>query len=358
MVTEECVMQQRGRLGNLRRRGRRLAAAALLGTALGALAQPAFVVSPYKHAPIAFDAATQRLSTAAGGKVQPLPRALPPAVRAVSWAFATGECGQEQWGPGIDTQRFARANVRAFVQAGVGYIVSTGGQGGRFTCASDDGMERFIARYDSPRLLGIDFDIEATQSDAEIDALAQRVAVAERRHPRLRFSFTLPTFAAEDAGRASVNALGERVLAAIGRHHLAWPVINLMVMDYGEATPAHCVVVPTREGPRCDMGRSALQAAQNLHARHGVPLAQIELTPMIGVNDVTTNVFTLADARALAVRARSLGLAGLHDWSLDRDTACASSAPAAQSDCSGVAQAPFDFARALAGADEAQPSRP
>jgi hypothetical protein len=279
--------------------------------------------------------------------VRPVPAVLPPGINAVSWAFATGACGHEQWGPGIDTERFAQANVAAFRRAGLGYIVSTGGEGGRFTCGSDEGMERFIARYDSPRLLGIDLDIEATQTDDEIDALVQRVQVAQRRHPRLRFSFTLPTFAAEDASGASLNAIGQRVMAAIGRHHLQRYRINLMVMDYGDAQPAHCVLKPTREGPRCDMGASGLQAALNLHAHFGVPLAQIELTPMIGVNDVAGNVFTLADARRLAADARAHGLAGVHYWSLDRDAACPRPMASAQSDCSGVDQAPLGFARAL-----------
>ena len=36
---------------------------------------------------------------------------------------------------------------------------------------------------------------------------------------------------------------------------------------------------------------SALQAARNLHQKLGVPLAQIELTPMIGINDVVDNIF-------------------------------------------------------------------
>lgn len=305
------------------------------------------VIGPYKHAPLAIDAATQLLSTAVTGAPRPVAAVLPAGVTAISWAFATGECGQEQWGPGIDTERFAKANVAAFRRAGVGYIVSTGGEGGRFTCGSDEGMERFIARYDSPRLLGIDLDIEATQTDDEIDALVQRVQAAQRQHPRLRFSFTLPTFAAEDAGGASLNAIGQRVMAAVGRHHLQGYRINLMVMDYGDAQAAHCVLKPTREGPRCDMGASGLQAALNLQAHFGVPLAQIELTPMIGVNDVAGNLFTLADARRLAADARAHGLAGVHYWSLDRDAACPKPAASAQSDCSGVDQAPLGFARAL-----------
>jgi hypothetical protein len=79
-----------------------------------------------------------------------------------------------------------------------------------------------------------------------------------------------------------------------------------------------------------------------------VPLARIELTAMIGVNDVVENVFTLEDARWLGAAAREQGLAGLHWWSLDRDTPCGEPAPAgASATCSGLPQAPFAFAEAF-----------
>jgi hypothetical protein len=64
-------------------------------------------------------------------------------------------------------------------------------------------------------------------------------------------------------------------------------------MDYGEAIPRNCVV----SAGVCDMGRSAIHAARNVHVRYGLPMSRIELTPMIGVNDVVSNVFTLDDAR-------------------------------------------------------------
>jgi chitinase len=73
---------------------------------------------------------------------------------------------------------------------------------------------------------------------------------------------------------------------------------------------------------RCDMGRSAIQAAQNLQANWGVPLASIELTPMIGGNDVQSNIFTLEDADTVADFAIESGLAGVHYWSYDRDIDC------------------------------------
>jgi hypothetical protein len=312
-----------------------------------ALAAPP-LFGPYKHAPLAFEPTTQRLSTAAGGALQPLTEALPREAGVVTWAFATGDCGSERWGEGIDTERFARANVEAFVKAGVGYIVSTGGQGQQFHCDSEDGMERFIVRYASPRLVGFDFDIEAGQSDDQIDALVDQIALAQVRHPNLRISFTLPTFAASDGSRRSFNKIGERVLRAARRHRVREPVFNLMVMDYGDARAGRCVLKATDAGARCDMGRSALQAARNASSRYRLPLDRIEVTAMIGVNDVVNNVFTLDDARRAAHDVRAHGLAGLHYWALDRDTPCAEPASAASPTCSGLPQAPFEYTKAFA----------
>jgi chitinase len=212
-----------------------------------------------------------------------------------------------------------------------------------FTCSTDAGMEAFIARYASSRLIGIDFDIEAGQTAEMIDSLVRRAASAQRRHPRLRLSFTLATFAASDVTRASLNRHGEMVMQAIKAAGLADYYVNLMVMDYGDAKPGNCVVV----GGICDMGRSAIQAARNFHETYGVALSRIELTPMIGVNDVLANVFTLDDARVMARYVREQGLGGVHFWSLDRDTPCAGSAPRPSPSCSNLDVPPLAFTRAF-----------
>jgi hypothetical protein len=112
--------------------------------------------------------------------------------------------------------------------------------------------------------------------------------------------------------------------------------INLMVMDFGPATAANCVVL----AGRCDMAASARQAVMNLHNRFCVPLRQIEVTAMIGVNDVVENVFTAEDALALAQFVRTAHLAGLHYWSLDRDKPCANGAEAVSPTCSSLNQLP------------------
>ncbi|HEY2968106.1 MAG TPA: glycosyl hydrolase [Casimicrobiaceae bacterium] len=262
---------------------------------------------------------------------------------ALTLAFATGECGAETW-DGTDPRLLEKGALREFVRAGIDYIISTGGEAGVFTCATDTGMEAFLAHYASPRLLGFDFDIERGQSTEIVASLVQRIKAAKERHPELRFSFTLATWGASDGSGASLNDDGQRVLQAIRDAGLTDYYINLMVMDYGEATLRNCVV----SAGVCDMGQSAIQAARNLNARLGVPMSRIELTPMIGVNDVVANVFTLEDARVLARFARESGVGGVHFWSLDRDAPCPAGVSGVSSICSGLTGVPgFGFTTAL-----------
>lgn len=256
---------------------------------------------------------------------------LPPAPGRVDfWAFATGECGQESWGAWDQGGAVAGLMQQALAE-GRDHVVSTGGEAGIFTCSSKAGMRRFVERHLSPRLVGLDFDIEGKQTPAQIQALVRQVAWAAKQWPQLRMSFTLATHASAD-GRG-LNATGEAVMSALAEAGLRErAVINLMVMNYGPADARWCVITDQR----CDMARSALQAAHNLHKRHGVPMAQIALTLMLGENDVAGNITRPADATAVAAGARGLGLAGVHHWSLGRDQACAAGSPRVSPHCHGL----------------------
>ncbi len=297
---------------------------------------PRTLIGPYQDVSLGLEA---------GGLVFDSPAWLgaPGPGRVLLWAFATGECGAERWGE-IDTEAFARANVAAFERAGRDFIISTGGEAGIFSCASDAGMARFVERYRSARLIGLDFDIEGRQTPAQIGSLVQRAAFAKARWPALRVSFTLATHAASDGTLRGLNATGETVLAALRDSTLNDAVINLMVMNYGQADSRWCVVT----AGRCDMGRSAVQAAHNLHRKYGVPYARIAITAMLGENDVAGNVVSLADAALLAEGARTLGLAGVHHWSIDRDQPCPAGSARVSPRCHGLpGVAPGRFGAAL-----------
>ncbi len=145
----------------------------------------------------------------------------------------------------------------------------------------------------------MDFDIEAGQSAAQIASLMQRVIVAQRNYPKLRFSFTIATLGGNSP--QSLGPTGITVMNAIKNSGLKVYTINLMTMDYGSTTPTNCIVV----NGKCDMAKSAIAAAENLHSFYGVPYEQIELTPMIGGNDTIDETFTLDNIPVLTAYADS-----------------------------------------------------
>lgn len=293
--------------------------------------------SPYKDVTINLNWNTNVMQTAVTGTAIPvvgsgsLVSTAEPNLGAITLAFASGECGSENWG-GIPAASFASANVQALANAGLNYVVSTGGQAGTFTCSTPAGMAKFLSTYNSSHLVGVDFDIEGGQTQAQITSLVTEVAYAHTLYPNLRFSFTLATLAASDGSYGGLNSLGDMVVKSIKSANLSNYTINLMVMDFGGPSAGVCVVA----NGVCNMGQSAIQAVQNLQHTYGIPASQIELTPMVGVNDVSSEVFSLTDVDTLTAYAVSNKLAGIHFWSLDRDTPCSSNSGYASPTCNSV----------------------
>ena len=302
--------------------------------------------SPYKDVTVNMNWNTGQMQSAVEGSDLPvagpgsLVSAYVPKLPALTLAFATGACGSENWG-GVPGASFAAANVPQLSSAGLNYVVSAGGAAGTFTCASTAGMEAFIARYASPHLAGIDFDIEGGQSQAGIQDLVAAAAGAQAQYPGLQFSFTLATLAASDGSYSGLNSLGSQVVQAVLGSGLKNYAVNLMTMDFGSASSSVCVVV----AGSCEMGQSAVQAVKNLEHTYAIPASKIAVTPMIGLNDNTSETFTPADVDTVTSYAKSNGLAGLHIWSLDRDTPCPSATGYASPTCnsdSGTTPLEFD----------------
>ena len=97
--------------------------------------------------------------------------------------------------------------------------------------------------------------------------------------------------------------------------------VNIMAMDYGDSAAPPALKT---------MGQYAIEAATSSYSQlselhRGFALGfgwnQLGVTPMIGGNDVTSEVFTLADAQLLEDFARQKGLGMLSMWSIARDKA-------------------------------------
>lgn len=270
----------------------------------------------YKDITINLNWNTNELSTKVTGPHTTMLSVLPARQQVATWAFASGECGAETWA-GVKPADLVAANVAKWVAAGKKYIISTGGAAGSFHCSSDAGFDKFISTYNSAGMLGVDFDIESGQTQEVIDNLVARTKWAQTKYPQMRFSFTLATFGGNLP--QSLGQAGVRVMNSIKAQGLQNYIINLMTMDYGSPTPGNCTLGPDGE---CDMGKSAINAAINLHNHWGVPYHQIEVTPMIGGNDTPNETFTLEDTDELSAWVMATGLSGVHIWSFDRDNDC------------------------------------
>jgi len=278
-------------------------------------------------------------------------------VRQISLGFVTASGGNRcapRW-DGVPSlaasgpHAYRRANVAAFRHGGGQAVVSFGGAAGvelavacRSTAALRKAYAAPIAAYDPARL---DFDIEGA-TIADRAATARRdaaIAALQRANRSVRVSFTLPVLP------TGLDPDGLAVLRDAIHHHVALTYVNLMTMDYGDDAAPH---------PAGQMGAYAIAAAKAVAKQlaglypHMDPAARrrhIGLTPMIGLNDVTSETFGLGDAAQLARYARTNGLGLVTMWALGRDRACSAPITAASDSCSGIAQTPFAFARALAG---------
>ena len=112
-------------------------------------------------------------------------------------------------------------------------------------------------------------------------------------------------------------------------------MVNIMAMDYG-----------TSVDNNGQMGLDAINAAiatEKQISDLGLS-AKIGITPMIGVNDIASEVFTLQDAQALLNYARTdSNVVRLSMWSVARDNGNSAGAHYASPDSSGIAQHPYDF---------------
>jgi hypothetical protein len=107
-----------------------------------------------------------------------------------------------------------------------------------------------------------------------------------------------------------------------------------MAMDYGSA-----------QDNGGNMLLSAQQAAQSTRNQTG---DMIGVTPMIGVNDTNTEIFTIANAQAFVSWAKGQAFINrLAIWSLSRDNGGCPGAGFASPTCSAISQNTWQFSQTL-----------
>jgi hypothetical protein len=258
-------------------------------------------------------------------------------------AGAGGGCTPEWGGVTAIGADPVAAQIGALRAMGGDVRISFGGEAGSelaLTCTSVSRLEaayqQVISAYDVNK---IDFDIEgaAIANTAASNRRDQALAALQARDKGLQVSFTLPVLP------TGLTADGVAVLTGAVRAGVRISAVDAMAMDYGDG------VVPDPSGK---MGGYAIDAATATDAQVARALkitrqaawSRVAVTALIGVNDVSDEIFTVANARQLTAFAASKHLAWLSMWSAGRDHECPGGVQASYTPtCSSIVQTPDAF---------------
>ena len=263
-----------------------------------------------------------------------------------SLAFIVAGSGcQASWGGlyGM-SQNYMVSDIATLRGMGGDVIPSFGGAAGTELAGACTTVPTLQAQYqaviDTYSATRLDFDVEGaalgntTTIDRRNKAIAALQAAAAGAGKTLTVQFTLPVLP------SGLTSAGIALLQNAITNGVDIGIVNVMAMDYGKSFDPNL------------MGQNAVNAmtatVAQLKTLYGAAksdaqiTAMIGVTPMIGLNDVSPEVFTLADASTLLSGAQSNQIGFLAFWSTGRDRQCPGS-PTVSATCSGVIQSPWAY---------------
>jgi len=244
---------------------------------------------------------------------------------------------------------FEQSDIASLRAIGGDVKPSFGGEAGTELAQSCTDVPSLTAAYQSAitayNLTQIDFDIEgsAVADPASIDRRSQAVAALQRTAAAagktLNVTLTLPILP------SGLTSDGLYVVESAVKYGAEITLVNGMAMDFGD------IEAPNPGG---QMGTYAIDTAKSLYIQltplyPSLTSAQvwnmIGVTPMIGQNDNSSEVFYQADMRQLLAFAQQQHLGELAFWDVTRDgNACTGSL----SKCTDITQTPYEFSKMIA----------
>ena len=240
-----------------------------------------------------------------------------------------------------------QSDVDAFRAAGGKVKASFGGANGTYlesACPDADSLAQAIQDFvGATGVTDLDFDVE--QPGTLSDVLDQKRAKALKMvqdNLGIKVALTLactPTDPQNNPGGLSAASLG--VVKAMIAAGVTLSHVNLMTMDYGgyysNGKAMGALAISALEDTRAQLQASIPALGDDAAYR------LLGVTPMIGVNDVASEVFSLADAATVASFAKQKHLGLVAFWAINRDQPGSGSLGL----YSGVNGAAFDFYQAF-----------
>jgi hypothetical protein len=233
------------------------------------------------------------------------------------------------------SNQWGKATIDKMLANKMKLVIALGGIEGTDISRQCDGVgllrayEAILAAY-HPH--GLEFNIENASSITP--KIFAAVAALQKAHPDLEIIFTLHTLP------EGLTPDSKKLLVDANEAGIQFTV-NLLLMNYGPNYPGN-------------MAQYGMAATRHLYGELRVLYPRkaksavwemIEITPMIGVNDIPTEKFTLADADKLSNFAKHFGVGEVSMWLANRDFPCSTTIP--NNYCSGdnLQAEPYEYER-------------
>ncbi|WP_245618246.1 Ig-like domain-containing protein [Deinococcus misasensis] len=239
-------------------------------------------------------------------------------------------------------------DIAAFKASGGQLKVSFGGANGTYlesdvACKTVDQLYAALKGFvDRTGLTDLDFDVEqaAEMTDAINSKRAQALARLQASNPNVKVSFTLAAVPMDRWNTpGGLPAAGLNVVKSALTAGVKINKVNLMTMDFGSyysggRTMADASISAVEETFKQLKALLPTKTDAEVYKMLGA-------TPMIGQNDIASEIFTLQDARDLTTWARGKGLGLVSFWAIQRDQPCKNGAGLAI--CSMQNTAPYQY---------------
>lgn len=206
-----------------------------------------------------------------------------------------------------------------------------------------------LERYDVDT---IDLDLENTGLTNTVAGARRAAVIAQLQKDRRSQGKKLAVWVTLPVAPQGLSEPGTTAVTQLLSKGVDLAGVNAMTMDYGSSRAANQSML--------DASKSALVQTHRqlgiLYQQNGVRLnsatvwAKIGATPMIGQNDISSEVFKLADAKGLNSFAHAHGIGRMSMWSANRDLACSGNyvnLKVVSDSCSGITQAKWSFTNTL-----------
>ncbi|KAJ3127334.1 hypothetical protein HK100_009814 [Physocladia obscura] len=228
-------------------------------------------------------------------------------------AFVTADVnGNPTWNGISATSGYFSSQAASIRSLGGDYRISFGGAAGTelalVATSAASLATKYLSVINAYSAVWADFDVEGTTitNRASVDLRNQAIKLMQAQNPNLKVSYTIPSWP------TGLDTNGAYLLQSAKTYGARIDVLNIMTMDFYQSA--------VDVNGKTDMGTNIIAAAQVIYGQYGSYFGSLGITPMIGINDDTSEIVTLANVAQVTAWVKTvnyISLVAFWDTQLD-----------------------------------------